>query len=435
VHEGLDPSHRGKARYVQVVEVHERHIHTRPYNVQVGPDSGFATKTVLGAVPVEPDGSAYFRVPAGKSIFLTVLDENYQALHTMRSVTNVQDGERTSCVGCHEPAGQTPPNQLPLATQRPASDMDPPPWGVQPMEYADVVQPVLDKHCVRCHDGTKAEGKAYDLTARKMRPYMGVAVPLSYFNLRKYVRHAPIHQYYLAPGTFGSRVSPVTKVLAKGHNKVALSVGDWRRLCAWIDCNAPYLGRYDNLDARRAKPQGLDPPPYNKAHIDARRAAIAEQAPAGYRLACYLDCGPQIECLSKSGPRLRVTRGWPYQWAGSSKLAPAHFGTIAFEDQDIVLEASGLSPDRTYQLAFSWWDVDSGQRAQSVHVEGGEPWKAAALLPKTLLPCHRAREQAPEEKCLPIPSGLYTDGKLRIIFRKEGSANAVVSEVWLWEGE
>jgi hypothetical protein len=31
------------------------------------------------------------------------------------------------------------------------------------------------------------------------------------------------------------------KHLAEGHNQVRLSQAEWRILCAWIDCNLPYL--------------------------------------------------------------------------------------------------------------------------------------------------------------------------------------------------
>jgi len=252
VHEGLDPSARGKARYVRIVEAHERHIHTAPYAIQVGPDSGFETKTVLGTIPVERDGSAYFRVPAGKSIFFSVLDEKHQALHTMRSVTNIRAGERTGCVGCHQPTGQVPSNRPRLALQRPPSKIQPPPWGVKPMDYDALIQPLLDKHCIACHDGSAGKEKSFDLTACKKRRFMNVQMAESYFNLRKHVRHAPIFTYFLAPGTFGSRVSPLMDVLAKEHYQVKLSSAEWRLLCAWIDCNAPYIGDYSVVAVKTA---------------------------------------------------------------------------------------------------------------------------------------------------------------------------------------
>ena len=434
VYEGLPPSVRGSARYVQVVEVHERHIHTRPYNIQVGPDSGFAAKTVLGTAPVESDGSAYFRVPVGKSILFSVLDETYRALHTMRSVTNVQDGERTSCVGCHEPHAQTPSTRRRLlATGRAVSPLEPPPWGVCPMEYTALVQPVLDRHCIRCHDGQQAEGKSFDLAAGRSRPFMGVALPVSYFNLRRFVRHAPMHSYHLLPGTFGSRVSPVVERLAKGHNRVKLSAGDWRVLCAWIDCNAPCLGRYDNLDDLRAKPQELDPLPYDRTHIAARKEQLSATAPADAILVCYVDCGPEIESAGEGGPALRQTRGSTFMWGNSDEAAPGHFGSIAFADTEVVFEATGLAPDKTYQVAFTWWDYDAGKRVQSVHVEGGEPCRSRSLLEKASLPAYRGQKQAPEQTCVAVPAELHVNGKLRVIFRKDGGANAVVSEVWLWQ--
>jgi len=256
VHEGLPESVRGQARYLRIVEGHERHIHTRPYAVEVGPDSGFETKAVLGTVPVEGDGSAWFRVPAGRSVFFSVLDGKFQALHTMRSVTNVQSGERTGCVGCHEPMAQAPPMQAALALRRGPSDITPPPWGVRAMSYAELVQPVLGRHCVRCHDGSKGEKKAFDLTAKTSKPFMGYQVPLSYFHLRRYVRHAPIRTYFLPPLSFGSRASKLMQHLGKGHNGVTLDEAEWRVLCAWIDCNAPALDNFEKVKAPRIADAG-----------------------------------------------------------------------------------------------------------------------------------------------------------------------------------
>lgn len=256
VHEGLDPSARGRAKYLRIVATDERHIHTIPYAIEVGPDSGFETKRVLGVVPVESDGSAYFRLAAGESVFFSVLDENYQALHTMRSVTNIQAGERTGCVGCHEPTRKAPAVRPVLAAMRPASEIEPPPWGRVPMDYAALIQPVLDKHCVACHDGAHQPHKSFDLTASRRRPFMGVAMVESYFNLRTHVRHAPINQYFLAPGTFGSGVSGLTLTLGEGHYDVDLAPADWRLLCAWIDCNAPYIGDYEIVESKTAALEG-----------------------------------------------------------------------------------------------------------------------------------------------------------------------------------
>ena len=66
-------------------------------------------KQVLGTVPVEADGSAYFRAPARIPLAFQALDELGQAVQVMRSVTYLQPGETTSCVGCHERRLEAPP--------------------------------------------------------------------------------------------------------------------------------------------------------------------------------------------------------------------------------------------------------------------------------------------------------------------------------------
>ena len=50
-------------------------------------------KFVLGTVPVEADGSAYFRVPSGMPVFFQALDEQGLAVQTMRSLTYVQPAD------------------------------------------------------------------------------------------------------------------------------------------------------------------------------------------------------------------------------------------------------------------------------------------------------------------------------------------------------
>jgi len=258
VHQGLPERVRGKARSLRIVEAHERHLLTLPWNVEVGIDSGFETKTVLGTVPVEADGSAYFRVPAGKAVFFAVLDESDRALHVMRMTTTVRPGERIGCVGCHEPMGRAPPQgRPPQAALRPASTIQPPPWGLRPMGFPELVQPILDRHCTRCHDGALGPEKSFDLSAPKnaslaLEKWYSDTMyqdKTSYVNLRRYVKHAPIHQYDTPPLAWGSRVSPLLDVLAKGHYAVTLSRGQWQALAAWIDCNAPYLDDFRKLAA------------------------------------------------------------------------------------------------------------------------------------------------------------------------------------------
>jgi len=52
-------------------------------------------------VPVNEDGSAYFKVPARTSLQLQILDESGRAMLTEKSLFYLQPGESRSCVGCH----------------------------------------------------------------------------------------------------------------------------------------------------------------------------------------------------------------------------------------------------------------------------------------------------------------------------------------------
>ncbi|MBI3921879.1 MAG: discoidin domain-containing protein, partial [Armatimonadetes bacterium] len=66
-------------------------------NPPVGRPRGAPGKQVLGTVPVEPDGSAYFRVPARVEVAFQALDDKGMALQVMRSGAYLQPGERASC--------------------------------------------------------------------------------------------------------------------------------------------------------------------------------------------------------------------------------------------------------------------------------------------------------------------------------------------------
>ena len=221
------------------------------------PPIGYArqagARMLLGTVPVEKDGSAYFRVPARKPLYFQAVDEAGRAVQSMRSITYLQPGERRGCVGCHERPGTPPPSRVTLASKRSPSKIRPGPDGTRGFCYPRLVQPVLDRHCARCHDGTDGLGKSpLILSGEPAGTYTR-----SYNSLMPYVRwHSwlgkGIQTTATRPGETGTDVSPLTKILddANHSGKVELSSADRLRLYVWLDGNSPFYGTYDRNEQR-----------------------------------------------------------------------------------------------------------------------------------------------------------------------------------------
>ena len=128
VYDGLEPYvQRGEIVMLRVVRDIQKSVRIDPslraFGFQfpvISCGATYAAKDVLGDVPVEPDGSAYFRVPAGKNISFMALDAQGRALQRMRSFTHLMPGEVQGCIGCHEHRGKTPSrhNTLALRSRR-----------------------------------------------------------------------------------------------------------------------------------------------------------------------------------------------------------------------------------------------------------------------------------------------------------------------------
>jgi mono/diheme cytochrome c family protein len=162
----------------------------------------------------------------------------------MRSIVQLAPGERRSCIGCHESRTKSPtrgvrPTGVRLAHVQRAT------WEGAPFSYERVVQPVLDKHCVRCHNS--ASGDGLDLTGSLAED----RVPESY---RTIISQGLVHYHdwsynpggneKAAPLTFGSVRSNLVKLVDSGHQGVRLSRDETLRLKAWIDLNCPLWPDY-----------------------------------------------------------------------------------------------------------------------------------------------------------------------------------------------
>ena len=210
-------------------------------------DSVNLVRGVIGTVPVEEDGSAHFTVPAQVELFFQALDENGNAVQSMRSGTYFQPGDNVSCVGCHEPKGQITRSSsvLPLAFTRPASVPVPDVEGSRPANFIDLVQPVLDKHCVECH--AKPENKTFSLAGKPLYKKNGAAFYESYYNLM--YNGWGFYDYgssvRTTPGQFGALKSPLLPLLDNGHYGVNLSEEERHRIALWMDMLSPFFSVYE----------------------------------------------------------------------------------------------------------------------------------------------------------------------------------------------
>ena len=267
VYQGLGIVPQGTIKELRIVQIFPKTtpITNLPPIGMAGEENG---RAVLGTVPVEADGSARFLVPAGKPLLFQLLDDEGCAYQTMRSVTYVQPGEKVSCVGCHEPRMAAPPPRAapPAALRRPASNIQQGPWDGRPFSYVEVVQPVLDRHCVRCHGSEKTEGQirltreprgafncSYVALMQDERAFWGAGTNPE--NAARFLvpRFGGRNQIQVtAPGgLYGARGSRLMKLLREEHAGVKLGADDLRRLAMWMDLNAIFYGVNLPADQRR----------------------------------------------------------------------------------------------------------------------------------------------------------------------------------------
>jgi hypothetical protein len=116
---------RGEVKQLRVFTYHFGYQRLAGIDHRIGADGPWEVKRVLGTVPVQPDGSALFRIPAKTPISVQPLDGEGKALQLMRSWMTAMPGETLSCVGCHESRNTSPPSMNTLAATGAPRGSDP----------------------------------------------------------------------------------------------------------------------------------------------------------------------------------------------------------------------------------------------------------------------------------------------------------------------
>jgi len=266
-------------------------------------NTSWDVKAVHGEVDVYEDGSAFFEVPARVPLYFQALDSNGHMVQTMRSWSTLQPGEMQSCVGCHEHKNSVPVSNHPVSmamnkgVQRivPLDDK-----GVRGFSFIKEVQPILDKHCISCHDGKKNK---LNLTGEQIEhkplrrnfsfaylnlthtvPYGATAEQISRLTPGKMVanpNHSEVNWIsnmsaptMEKPYTAGAAKSNIIKRLKDGQRKTGITDQEISVIALWIDLVTPYVGDY--FEANNWSQEELDFYMYHDAKRQKAREEDAE---------------------------------------------------------------------------------------------------------------------------------------------------------------
>jgi hypothetical protein len=302
-------------------------------NSWIGWSDGALIKAVIGTVPVEEDGSAYFEAPIEREIYFQAVDSTGMVVQSMLSGTYVHPGEQLSCTGCHEDKWKSTPPATPKAMSREPSKITPEVDGSYPLTYARLVKkPVFEKKCLPCHmekgkgidfeywDTTKtcsnnsgshgpAVGKLESFVTYYHAAYSNAYCNTGEYHLGGRGKTWPFHdeegpRSRSIPNRQGARVCSLLTYLDSSHHGVQLTDEEFHRVTLWLDLNANELGIYDleeDLIARQRAGEKVWPT-YEGSGMDPENPTGIQLPPYGSTAANT----PYTHSMSVNAPRVAV---------------------------------------------------------------------------------------------------------------------------------
>ena len=268
VYEGMPQVERGSVKWLRIIEETSRVSESPGSNrmnqtFSISSALAWSPKIYHGIVPVDEDGNVYFEAPAGRSLYFQLLDKDYRMVRSMRTFIQAAPGTTRSCTGCHEYKFGTPMTsaQAPFLPEEPVKPV-PESWGSGYLDYAGMVQPVLDNKCVSCHGGEKGMQGGLDLsggwtecfnisyenlTARREKQYIADLISgICCMNGTAYWSCKIFEPY-----EHGSGNAPLADILLSEPQKTDAGLTDAERelLMTWIDSNGLYFGTWDYTKA------------------------------------------------------------------------------------------------------------------------------------------------------------------------------------------
>ncbi|HEY3323204.1 MAG TPA: SUMF1/EgtB/PvdO family nonheme iron enzyme [Planctomycetota bacterium] len=338
--EGLKGVPRGSVKKLRLFTYHFAYHGMGGQVNRVGLDGPWDVKQIIGTVPVEPDGSAFFRVPANTPLSMQPLDAEGNALQLMRSWMTAMPGELVSCVGCHEQQHNVPQQKTMQASYSSPADITPWYGPTRGFSFSREVQQVLDKHCVSCHDG-KPSPKPLpagitmpDFTARppvhpeaRDKGYNnGTQFTPSYMALRAFLRTPTIESdmHILTPSEYHANTTALFQLLEKGHYGVKLDAESRDRLVTWFDLNTPAHGTWGDIIGEKRVTQQRDRR-REMLKLYAGRDEDPEAIPVNEERRAPSPAEPRAVApvAPTSAPLVPAIPGWPFDAAEAAKRQSA----------------------------------------------------------------------------------------------------------------
>ncbi|MBM3889670.1 MAG: hypothetical protein FJ388_11165, partial [Verrucomicrobia bacterium] len=322
VYQSSQPIAPGSIAAVRVVRVFPQTVETPPgrsISVYEMP------KRILGTAPVDANGSAAFRAPAGQPLFFQLVDKDGMAVMTMRALAYLQPGEEAGCIGCHESRHGAPERASRHARAR-IYDLQPPagPRYEGGLSFAKTVQPVLDRYCIACHGLERTDGGVNLLGT--LRPVTfpraqwpgpnKMRVSIAYESLMTRtglvaVAQGDMETDFSKPKDYFAHAGRLAPMLLTGHPdkdgqpRVRLERESFARIADWLDMNAVCYGNYS-----WNKPEWREPSPDGeralREHVRARFGAAFAEAP----FAALVNVALPEESRVLKAPLAAAAAGW-----------------------------------------------------------------------------------------------------------------------------
>ncbi|MCL2346813.1 MAG: polysaccharide lyase family protein [Planctomycetaceae bacterium] len=236
---------RGTIKDLLVLEPLPAPVHYNGGMEMISLGGTFMLTRVIGTIPVTPEGSSYMELPAGRSFLFVARDENGDSVKRMHSFATVMPGETSMCIGCHESRLEAPSTELHASLLELAAS---PPSVPKPIDgvpdifdFPRDIQPILDRHCVTCHNNDRADGGI------NLSPDWGPIYQYSYDTLslhRMFGDNRNRAKSDFEPYEIGTKASKLLRLVDSHHQGVELAPQEIKMLRYWIEAGANFAGTY-----------------------------------------------------------------------------------------------------------------------------------------------------------------------------------------------